>query len=34
MTRFYHKLLLLFAGMSLAASPGAVAEGTEIDGLN
>lgn len=34
MTRFYHKLLLLFAGMSLAASPGAFAEGTEIDGLN
>lgn len=33
MTRFYHKLLLLFAGMSLAASPGAFAASTEIDGL-
>lgn len=34
MTRFYHKLLLLFAGMSLAASPGAFAEGTAVGDFN
>lgn len=34
MTRFYHKLLLLFAGMSLAASPGAFAEGVTVGDFN
>lgn len=34
MTRFYHKLLLLFAGMSLAASPGAFADGVTVGDFN
>lgn len=34
MTRFYHKLLLLFAGMSLAASPGAFADGVTVGHFN